>query len=97
MRTVILFSALLCLSACAEGLILGAIAETGSMVATGRTVGDHAAGAMTGQDCSIDRAVDKGGAYCQPKAPPPRRPAPPPRLVCEGSLADYTCYKADDQ
>ncbi len=64
--------------------------EIMSLVATKKTLGDHVASWITGQDCSVVRVErDRGGAWCVdwPGAPPP-----PEQLYCYASLARPSCY-----
>ena len=63
-------------------------ADVLSLGMTRKTIFDHLATWVTGQDCSTPRA-ERDGAYCQ-KWPDP--PPPPPELYCYASLARPTCY-----
>jgi hypothetical protein len=79
-------------------LPLWANVDVVSLVTTHKTVFDHAATLMTGQDCSSPRA-ERDGAYCVrwPEPPPP-----PQEIYCYASLAKPTCYaqpyvQANDQ
>ena len=60
-----------------------------SLSVTHKTVYDHVASAMTGQDCSSPRAERGAGAYCENWPTPP---APPQEEYCYSSLAKATCY-----
>ena len=62
--------------------------EVLSLGMTKKTLFDHVATWMTGQDCSTPRA-ERDGAYCT-KWPDP--PAPPPEVYCYSTLARPTCY-----
>jgi len=59
-----------------------------SVTATKKTVYDHVATYMTGQDCSSPRA-ERNGYYCVNW---PEPPSPPPEEYCYSSLAKATCY-----
>ena len=63
--------------------------EVVSLATTKKTVMDHVATAMTGQDCSTPRAERGAGAYCVNWPDPP---APPPEEYCYATLARATCY-----
>ena len=60
-----------------------------SLAVTKKTVYDHVASAMTGQNCSSPRAEMREGAYCINW---PEPPLPPPEEYCYTSLAKVTCY-----
>ncbi len=63
-------------------------AEVVSLAVTHKTLFDHAATFLTGQDCSSPRA-ERDGAYCV-RWPDP--PPPPQEVYCYSSLAKPTCY-----
>ena len=63
--------------------------EVVSVTTTKKTIMDHVATAMTGQDCSTPRAERGDGPYCTNWPTPP---APPPELYCYSSLAKASCY-----
>lgn len=65
-----------------------AIVDTVSLINTDKTVIDHVAGVMSGQDCSTLRSMD-GGHYCQPHYE--NVPVVPP-LYCYRTLGEVTCY-----
>ena len=60
-----------------------------SLTVTKKTVYDHVASAMTGQNCSSPRVEMGDGAYCTNWPDPP---APPPEEYCYSTLARPTCY-----
>lgn len=62
--------------------------EVVSLVTTKKTMFDHLATWMTGQDCSTPRA-EREGTYCVDW---PKAPTPPPEVYCYSSLASATCY-----
>jgi hypothetical protein len=67
---------------------VAATAEVASVVNTDRTLTDHVASNLTGQDCSTVK-INTRGQYCvDPNAIPP---APPP-VYCYRSLGDITCF-----
>ena len=76
------------LSGCAleQALAPVAIATGASLVFTGRTPVDHAAGWATGQDCSAVR-WERHGPWCVTPPPPP---GPPP--FCTRSLGAVDCW-----
>jgi len=59
-----------------------------SVMATSKTVEDHVAGWVTGQDCSVIRA-SHGGDYCVAKDKTPRVAV---ASYCYKTLAKTTCY-----
>jgi len=59
-----------------------------SLVATKKTMFDHVATWVTGQDCSTPRA-EREGTYCVEW---PETPPPPPQVYCYASFARPTCY-----
>jgi hypothetical protein len=68
--------------------------EVASLVVTKKTLFDHVATWVTGEDCSSPRA-ERSEPYCV-KWPGP--PPPPPEVYCYSSLARPTCYsQAYDQ
>jgi len=62
--------------------------DVASVMLTKKTVFDHVATMVTGQDCSTPRA-ERDGAYCV-KWPEP--PVPPTEVYCYSTLARPTCY-----
>lgn len=78
--------ALLPLAACGgEALGPAVLASGATLVFTGKTPLDHAAGLATGQDCSSVR-WERHGPWCV-------RPAPPlPEPVCTRSLGAPDCW-----
>ena len=68
-------------------------ADIASMAMTGRTVDDHIASAITGEDCSISRSMQGLGPYCAVVLPPPPPPPTVTRVTyCYRSLASSSCY-----
>ena len=68
-------------------------ADIASMVVSGRTVDDHIASAITGEDCSISRSMQGLGPYCAVVLPPPPPPPTVTRVTyCYRSLASSSCY-----
>jgi hypothetical protein len=65
-----------------------AIVDTVSLINTDKTIIDHLAGVVSGQDCSTLRSMD-GGHYCQPRYE--NVPVVPP-LYCYRTLGAVTCY-----
>lgn len=59
-----------------------------SLINTDKTIIDHIAGGVTGEDCSTLRSMD-GGHYCQPHYE--NKPVAEP-LYCYRTLAKVTCY-----
>jgi hypothetical protein len=70
------------------GVTLWANLEVASLAMTKKTLEDHIATWVTGDNCSTPRA-ENDGDYCVPW---PRRPAPPPGEYCYATLATATCY-----
>lgn len=66
-----------------------AIADILSVVATKKTIIDHAASMSTGLDCSTVRSLN-GGNYCE--KPYENHPPAVATLYCYRELADVTCY-----
>ncbi len=64
------------------------LADGVSVMATSKTVEDHVAGWVTGQDCSVIRA-SHGGDYCVAKDKTPRVAV---ASYCYKTLAKTTCY-----
>ncbi|SRR5579859_606741 len=64
------------------------LADGVSVMATSKTVEDHVAGWVTGQDCSVIRAAH-GGDYCVAKDKTPRVAVV---SYCYKNLAKTTCY-----
>lgn len=64
------------------------VADGISVINTGKTVEDHVIGWISGQDCSVRRAMH-GEDYCVGKEPPPAV-----KLVsyCYKTLAKTSCY-----
>ncbi len=62
--------------------------EVASLVMTKKTLFDHIATWVTGENCSSVRAANNG-RYCVAW---PRGPAPPPSEYCYASLAEPDCY-----
>ena len=65
-----------------------AIADAVTLINTDKTIVDHLAGLMSGQDCSTLRSMD-GGHYCQPVY---ENVPIVPTLYCYRTLAEVTCY-----
>ncbi len=65
-------------------MVLGGV----SLVLTGKTPVDHAAGWATGQDCSAVR-WERHGPWCVPPAGPPA-----PQPYCTRSLGSVDCWTA---
>lgn len=72
-----------------SGLRPFAILEMTAVITTKKTVIDHIAQLLTGQDCSTIRA-SKGGNYCNPWYV--NRPIVP-QLYCYRTLAAISCYE----
>ncbi len=86
-------AALLVLAGCvdpASVTFTGASAVTAAN--TGKTLSDHAMTYLTSQNCTY-RNVLKGTAWCQPL---PSDPPEPNGQVCYQSLANITCYTAEN-
>lgn len=66
-----------------------AIADVLSVVATKKTIIDHAASLTTGLDCSTVRSLN-GGNYCE--KPYVNQPPALATLYCYRELSDVTCY-----
>ncbi len=86
--------AALAVSACgAETLAIGATAVAGADVASlgisDKTLVDHAASMVTGEDCSTVRAMN-GDWYCKARLPDNTMVAT--QLYCYRSLGKITCY-----
>ena len=62
--------------------------EVVSLVTTKKTIFDHVATWVTGDDCSSPRA-ERNGPYCVHWPDPP---VPPQQLYCYSSLAKANCY-----
>ena len=60
-----------------------------SLAVTKKTVYDHVATAVTGQNCSTPRVERGAGPYCVNW---PEPPLPPPEEYCYTTLARPTCY-----
>ncbi len=65
-----------------------AIADAVTLINTDKTIVDHLAGLMSGQDCSTLRSMD-GGHYCQPHYE--NVPVVQP-LYCYRTLGKVSCY-----
>lgn len=65
-----------------------AIVDAVSLINTDKTIIDHVASSMMGEDCSMLRSMD-GGHYCQPRYE--NKPVVP-SLYCYRTLGDVTCY-----
>jgi hypothetical protein len=79
---------LLIAPACDPGLMLGAGAAT--LVATDKTLGDHAISAATGRDCSTARA-SRGESFCKPA------PHVMAAQHCYRTLGGISCYTQPDR
>ncbi len=66
-----------------------AIADVLAVVATKKTIIDHAASLSTGLDCSTTRSLN-GGTYCE--KPYENHPPALGTLYCYRELASVTCY-----
>lgn len=64
------------------------VVDAVSLINTDKTLIDHIAGGLSGQDCSTLRSME-GGHYCQPHYE--NKPVVPP-LYCYRTLAKVTCY-----
>jgi hypothetical protein len=62
--------------------------EIASVMATKKTLFDHVATWVTGQDCSSVRA-EGNGDYCVDW---PKTPMPPQQVYCYSTIARPTCY-----
>ena len=71
-----------------KGIPLWMNLEVISLTTTHKTMYDHVATYMTGQDCSSPRA-ERGDAYCVGW---PQPPAPPPEVYCYSTLARANCF-----
>lgn len=89
-----LFVLLLAAAGCAgnvgNGYLL--LLESGSVVATDKTVSDHVVSRITGRDCSTVR-VERGESYCVESVP---AVPPPPPVYCEETLGGVDCYTHPD-
>ncbi len=74
------------LGGCIEPLLgPAAILSGASLVVTGRTPVDHAAGWATGMECSAVR-LERHGPWCVAPAPAPPRP------VCARTIGSVDCW-----
>ena len=80
-----------CDPATATVVIVGSSAA--SLAHTDKTVPDHVATWVTGEDCSLLRYTEEGGPYCQTEA----ETAPTAtQVVCYRTLGAIDCYDAPD-
>ena len=86
MRTLVTIVSLLALAACSELSVFGAA----SVVATDKTITDHAVSYFSGKDCSTVRK-ETGRSYCEEDE---LNPTPP--VHCYRDLAGVTCYNQPD-
>jgi hypothetical protein len=86
MRTLVTIVVVLALSACNEFSIFG----TASVVATDKTLSDHAVSYFSGKHCSTVRK-ETGRSYCEED-----ELNPTPSVHCYRDLAGVTCYKQSD-
>lgn len=83
MRTLVTIVSLLALAACNELSIFG----TASVVATDKTLADHAVSYFSGKDCYTVRK-ETGRSYCKEDE---RNPTP--TVHCYRNLGGVTCYE----
>ena len=82
---------LMALSGCAQY----ALVEAGSLIYTGKTLGDHAASRALGADCSVTHITDDNSNYCQSHEAQNARIEREPQY-CYKSLGEVTCYTTPD-
>lgn len=82
-----------CDPATATMVIVGSSAA--SLAHTDKTMPDHVATWVTGEDCSLLRYTEENGPYCQPEAQV-ETPATAPQLVCYRTLGTIDCYDKPD-
>lgn len=71
--------------------------EAVSVLATGKAMESHIAGAITGKDCSVERAFSGEGKFCMTQIELMRMNAPRYTLApvyCYRTLAAPVCYDA---
>jgi hypothetical protein len=89
MRIVVVFAALLLVSACGALPPLAMI-DGASVVGSDKTLGDNAISIYTGKNCSTIR-VEQGLAYCEED-----EVVPAPEAYCYRTLAKVTFYDRPD-
>ena len=88
----ILFLAFFTLGACGPYTPYMTAVGLGTLVATDKSVTDHAVSHSLDEDCSIIR-WSQGGNYCQANETPPT----PQQLYCYRSLGENVCYDKPDE
>ncbi len=82
-----------CDPATATMVIVGSSAA--SLAHTDKTLPDHVATWVTGEDCSLLRYSEEDGPYCQPEAQVEMNPAET-QVVCYRTLGAIDCYDTPD-
>jgi hypothetical protein len=91
-RTGSLVAAMLLLAGCAAAPVVAGVAgaDYAQTTATKKTLIDHVASSVTGEDCSVI-AFSETGTYCQEKIVVQRPP-----IYCFKTLGDVECHNAPD-
>ena len=89
----LLFPLVACDPATATMVIVGSSAA--SLAHTDKTLPDHVATWVTGEDCSLLRYTEEDGPYCEPEAKVEVDQAGN-RIVCYRTLGAIDCYEAPD-
>ncbi len=89
----LLYPLVACDPATATMVIVGTSAA--SLAHTDKTVPDHVATWVIGEDCSLLRYTEENGPYCQPEAQL-EAATTAPQVVCYRTLGAIDCYEKPD-
>ena len=94
LAVLLLLPLLACDPATATLVVVGTSATT--LAHTDKTLPDHVATWVTGEDCSILRSTQEKGPYCLSEEEIEARNDPGPQVVCYRTLGAIDCYSEPD-